>query len=47
MTYWHWRHAACPPCRSDLLELASPAAVAAKMRSTQRMMRSYAIFQQF
>ena len=34
-------------CRSDLLELASPAAVAAKMRSTQRMMRSYAIFQQF
>lgn len=36
----HWR-------RSDLLELAAPGSVAARMRTTQRMMRSYAIYQQF
>lgn len=36
-----------PNLRSDLLELASPGSVAQRMRTTQRMMRSYSIFQQF
>jgi hypothetical protein len=36
-----------PTLRSDLLELASPGTVAQRMRTTQRMMRSYSIFQQF
>ncbi len=34
-------------CRADLLGLASPAESASRMRTSQRMMRSYAIFQQF
>lgn len=36
-----------PNIRSDLLELGGPAAVTSKMRTAQRMGRSYAIFQQF
>jgi hypothetical protein len=34
-------------CRDDLLELASPAPVEQHMRTAQRIMRSYTIFQQF
>lgn len=44
-------HSATPPsaaaCRADLLELARPGSAAARMRTSQRMLRSYAIFQQF
>lgn len=36
-----------PALRSDLLELAGPAPVGSKMRTAQRMMRSYSLFQQF
>lgn len=35
------------PCRSDLLELGGLAPVASKLRTAQRMARSYSIFQQF